>query len=51
MSELAALSLAREFKDIDRSYSENSSRVEDLIAEGYSPDDALMLAGFGGYNS
>lgn len=49
MSELQAVALAREFKKCDRQYSNAAKTVEDLINEGYTPDEALMLSGFGGY--
>lgn len=28
----------------------NESQVQNLINEGYSPDDALKLAGYAGYD-
>lgn len=49
MCETDAISLARAFKKIDPSYKKADRNVQDLINEGYTPDEALMLAGFGGY--
>ena len=50
MSEIQAVQLAQDFKQCDKKEFRNADRiVQDLINEGYTPDEALMLAGFGGY--
>lgn len=49
MSEVQAISLAREFKKCDKKYSNAAKTVQEYITEGYTPDEALMLAGFSGY--
>lgn len=50
MSEIQAVQLARGFKESDNNEFRNADKiVQDLINEGYTPDEALMLAGFGGY--
>lgn len=50
MSEIQAIALAQGFQTIDNVMYNNSAKtVEDYINEGYTPDDALILAGFGGY--
>lgn len=47
---MQAMKLAREFaRKCDNALQKAANAVEDLINEGYTPDDALMLAGFGGY--
>ena len=50
MSDIQAIALAQGFQTIDNQvYSNSAKTVEDFINEGYTPDEALMLAGFGGY--
>ncbi len=46
------MSLAQEFQKIDRKmYKRSLKEVTDLINEGYTPDEALMLAGISGYDN
>ena len=49
MSEIQALALARDFKKCDKSLRKAESTVQRYIEKGYTPDEALLLAGFGGY--
>lgn len=49
MSEIQAIQLAKGFKQCDKEFRNADKKVQDLINEGYTPDEALMLAGFGGY--
>jgi len=49
MSEIQAIALARDFKQCDKNYRKAAKTVESYIEQGYTPDEALMLAGFGGY--
>ena len=50
MSEIQAIKLARDFKQCDdRRYRRTAREVEDLINEGYTPEEALMLSGIDGY--
>ena len=49
MPELEAVALARDFRKCDKKFRNAAKVVQDLINEGYTPDEALMLSGFGGY--
>ena len=49
MSHLDAVALARGFSQCGNITA--STEVEDLLEQGYTPDEALMLAGIGGYGS
>ncbi len=51
MDELNVLNLMDEFKKMDLHFKDCKATVENLLSEGYSPDESLMLAGFGGYNN
>lgn len=52
MSEVNAIELARGFQKIDRcNYKRAAKSVESLIEEGYTPEEALMLTGIGGYEN
>jgi hypothetical protein len=52
MSEAKAIALAREFHKLDAShYYKTGKAVEKLISEGYTPEEALMLNGYGGYDN
>ena len=53
MSEIQASALARDFKKmVDAKLYRNAERtVNDLLNEGYTPEEALMLAGIGGYEN
>lgn len=51
MSYAEANTIVKGFNEIDNvAYSGNVSSFEELIEQGYSPNDALMLSGFGGYD-
>ena len=51
MSELNAIALARDFSQCDAAtFGLAASAVQELIEQGYTPDDALMLCGIAGYN-
>ena len=49
MSEQKALSIAYGFGSMDDTYGTVGSQVEDLINQGYTPEEALNLSGIGGY--
>lgn len=49
MSDIKAIDLARDFRKCDKKYEKAAKEVKQLIDEGYTPEEALMLAGFGGY--
>lgn len=51
MSEIQALKLARDFRNCDDNYRKSEKLVQNYISEGYTPDEALMLAGISGYNN
>lgn len=52
MSESSVIALAKGFKKVDRHEYRNADRkVKELLEQGYTPEEALKLAGIAGYES
>lgn len=50
MADYEAITLAKNFRKIDSSYKKTEKQVRQFLEDGYTPEEALMLSGIGGYN-